>query len=31
MMTSTTGGDAGQSFGWINRELIESGKILPEG
>lgn len=29
VMTSTTGGDAGQSFGWINRELIASGKILP--
>jgi hypothetical protein len=29
VMTSTTGGDAGQSFGWINRELIASGKIQP--
>jgi hypothetical protein len=29
VMTSTMGGDAGQSFGWINRELIASGKILP--
>jgi hypothetical protein len=29
VMTSTTNGDAGQSFGWINRELIASGKILP--
>ncbi|HOW70125.1 MAG TPA: hypothetical protein PKY77_05935 [Phycisphaerae bacterium] len=29
VMTSTTGGDAGPSFGWINRELIASGKILP--
>ena len=28
-MTSTTGGDAGQSFGWINRELIASGEIQP--
>lgn len=29
VMTSTTGGDTGPSFGWINRELIASGKILP--
>jgi len=29
VMTSTAGGDAGQSFGWINREHIASGKILP--
>jgi hypothetical protein len=29
VMTSTAGGDAGQSFGWINRELIASGKIQP--
>jgi len=29
VMTSTTGGDSGPSFGWINRELIASGKILP--
>ncbi len=29
VMTSTMGGDAGQSFGWINRELIASKKILP--
>ena len=28
-MTSTAEGDAGFSFGWINRELIASGKILP--
>ena len=28
-MTSTAGGDAGQSFGWINRELIASGKMQP--
>src|SRR5436190_23717812 len=27
VMTSTAGGDAGLSFGWINRELIASGKI----
>jgi len=29
VMTSTTDGDAGPSFGWINRELIASGKIQP--
>jgi hypothetical protein len=29
VMTSTAGADAGPSFGWINRELIESGKLLP--
>lgn len=29
VMTSTAEGDAGFSFGWINRELIASGKILP--
>ncbi|MHB8972835.1 MAG: DUF6786 family protein [Pirellulaceae bacterium] len=29
VMTSTAGGDAGPSFGWINRELIASKKILP--
>jgi len=29
VMTSTAGGDAGLSFGWINRELISSKKILP--
>jgi hypothetical protein len=29
VMTSTWGGDAGFSCGWVNRELIESGKILP--
>ena len=28
VMTSTAEGDAGYSFGWINRELISSGKIL---
>jgi hypothetical protein len=28
VMTSTTGGDSGLSFGWINRELISSGKFL---
>jgi hypothetical protein len=29
VMTSTAEGDAGFSFGWINRELIASGKVLP--
>ena len=29
VMTSTASGDKGFSFGWINRELIASGKILP--
>jgi len=29
IMTSTAGGGAGASFGWINRELITSGKFLP--
>jgi len=29
VMTSTSGGDHGLSFGWINRELIASGKIQP--
>jgi hypothetical protein len=28
VMTSTASGDAGQSFGWINRDLIASGKTL---
>ncbi len=28
VMTSTAGGSDGSSFGWINRELIASGKIL---
>ena len=28
VMTSTAGADAGLSFGWINRELIESGKLI---
>jgi len=27
VMTSTAEGDRGQSFGWINRELIASGKL----
>ena len=29
VMTSTAGADSGLSFGWINRELIASGKLLP--
>lgn len=29
VMTSTADGDGGLSFGWINRELIASGKTLP--
>jgi hypothetical protein len=29
VMTSTAGDDDGISFGWINRDLIASGKILP--
>jgi hypothetical protein len=29
VMTSTADGDSGFSFGWINRALIASGKILP--
>ncbi len=29
VMTSTSDGDAGLSFGWINRELIASGKLQP--
>ena len=28
VMTSTDGGDAGMSYGWINRDLIASGKTL---
>src|SRR5262245_24033669 len=29
VMTSTAEGDAGTSFGWINRDLIASGKLQP--
>jgi len=29
VMTSTAGSDDGRSFGWVNRELIASGNILP--
>ncbi len=30
VMTSTADGDAGNSFGWINYKLIESGEINPQ-
>src|SRR5271165_5441896 len=29
VLTSTADGAGGASFGWINRELISSGKLLP--
>jgi hypothetical protein len=29
VMTSTAEGDSGFSFGWVNRDLIASGKLLP--
>src|SRR5665213_96448 len=29
VMTSTAEGDGGASFGWINRDLISSGKLQP--
>jgi hypothetical protein len=29
VMTSTAEGDSGYSFGWINRDLIASGKLVP--
>jgi hypothetical protein len=29
VMTSTSQGDSGHSYGWINRELISSGKLAP--
>ncbi|HEX7494851.1 MAG TPA: DUF6786 family protein [Bacteroidales bacterium] len=29
VMTSTAAGDSGYSFGWINRDHIVSGKLLP--
>lgn len=29
VMTSSAHGDAGDSFGWVNRELIASGKVQP--
>ncbi len=29
IMTSTAGGGAGTSYGWVNRELIASGQLVP--
>lgn len=29
VMTSTAGGSSGLSYGWVNRELIASGKVAP--
>lgn len=29
VMTSTSGGDVGASYGWVNRSLIASGKLQP--
>jgi hypothetical protein len=29
VMTSTAGGPGGLSYGWVNRELIEAGKVQP--
>lgn len=29
VMTSTAGGDSGRSFGWINRDFIAAGKLVP--
>jgi hypothetical protein len=29
VMTSTAGGDAGRSFGWINRDFITAGQLVP--
>lgn len=29
VMTSTADGDSGQSFGWVNHELISAGKFQP--
>lgn len=29
VMTSTAAGDSGRSYGWVNQELIASGKLLP--
>src|SRR4051812_467513 len=29
VLTSTANGDSGQSFGWINRELIASHQVQP--
>jgi len=30
VMTSTSGGKGGNSYGWINYELIASGEVLPQ-
>jgi hypothetical protein len=30
VMTTTVGPDPGPSFGWVNRALIDSGKVLPQ-
>jgi hypothetical protein len=30
VMTSSSNGYAGRSYGWINHELIESGEVLPQ-
>ena len=30
VMTSTTEGDGGTSYGWINRSFIEEGKVNPQ-
>jgi hypothetical protein len=30
VMTSTTGGDKGNSYGWINYKFIEAGKVNPQ-
>lgn len=30
VMTSTAGGDAGDSYGWINYSFIEAGKVHPQ-
>src|SRR5882757_2555257 len=29
VMTSTAGGGTGTSYGWVNRDLIASGKFVP--
>lgn len=30
VMTSTTGGDAGRSYGWVNHDYIASGEVSPQ-
>ena len=30
VMTTTTGGNEGDSYGWINYKLIESGQVSPQ-